>query len=70
MARRPEFPTKAMTWEQLKELKRFQCLLSPHIVRGIYEETLLKCRLRSEIPPPRLMQEVVTLWRVLWSWRR
>jgi len=67
MARRPEFSANALTREQLKELKRSLSLLSPHTVRGKYEETLLKCRLRGESPPPpRLMQELVTLWRVLW----
>jgi hypothetical protein len=71
MARRPEFPANALTREQLKELKRSLSLLSPHTVRGNYEETLLKCRLHGESPPPpRLMQELVTLWRVLWRLRR
>ncbi len=69
MARRPEFPTKAMMPEHLKESKSSQSLLSLHIVRGNYEETLLKCRLRGETPPPpRLMQELATLGRVLWGW--
>jgi hypothetical protein len=71
MARRPEFPAKAMTPEELKELKRSLSLLSPHTVRGNYEDTLLECHLRGESPPPpRIMQELVTLWKVLWKWRR
>lgn len=69
MARRPEFPANVMTREQLKQFRRTLSMLSPHMVRGNYEETLQKCRLKGEmLPSPRVMQELVTLWKVLWSW--
>jgi hypothetical protein len=71
MARRPEFPANVMTREQLKELKRSLSMLSPHNVRDNYQKLLEQCRLRGENPPsPRIMQELVTLWKVLWNWRR
>jgi hypothetical protein len=72
MARRPEFPAIVMTAEELKQLKRSLSMLSPHTVRDNYQELLEKCRLREGSPPPtpRMMQELVTLWRVLWGWRK
>jgi hypothetical protein len=43
--------------------------LSPHMVRDNYQKMLKKCRLREgELPTPRMMQELVTLWKVLWIW--
>jgi hypothetical protein len=75
MARRPEFPAKAMTREELRQLKRSLSLLSPHTVRDNYTELLASCRLRDGTPPPpRTMQRLVTLWKILWrrrgKWRR
>ena len=70
MARRPEFPAGAMTPEQLRELRRSLLMLSPHSVRANYEEALSRCVLRNGSPPPPWMiQELVTLWKVLWKWR-
>jgi hypothetical protein len=60
-----------MTREQLKELKRSLSMLSPHSVRDNYQKLLEQCRSRAGAPPaPRVMQELVTLWRVLRNWRR
>jgi len=70
MARRPELPAKAMTREELKELRRSLSLLSPHTVRDNYTELLASCRLRDGTPPlPRTMQRLVTLWKILWRSR-
>jgi hypothetical protein len=36
-----------------------------------YQKMLERCRLREEaLPTPRTMQELVTLWKVLWTWPR
>jgi hypothetical protein len=71
MARRPEFPASVMTAEELKQLKRSLAMLSPYMVRDNYQKLLEKCRLREgALPTPRMMQELVTLWKVLWSWRK
>jgi hypothetical protein len=70
MARRPGFLAKAMTREELKEQKRSLSLLSPHTVRDNYCELLASCQLRDgTAPPPRTMQRLVTLWKILWRWR-
>jgi hypothetical protein len=71
MARRPEFPAIVMTAEELKQLKRSLSMLSPYMVRDNYQNLLEKCRLREgALPTPRMMQELVTLWKVLWTWRK
>jgi hypothetical protein len=70
MARRPEFPASVMTREQLKELRQALSMLSPYTVRDNYQKLLEKCRLREGAPPTPRVQELVTLWRVLWRWRK
>ena len=71
MARRPEFPANVMTREQLKELKRSFSMLSAPTVQDNYEKLLERCWLRAGMPPPPcMMQELVTLWKVLWRWRK
>ena len=71
MAQRPEFPAIVMTAEELKELKRSLSMLSPYMVRDNYQKLLENCRLREgALPTPRMMQELVTLWKVLWTWRK
>jgi hypothetical protein len=60
-----------MTIEQLKQLKRSLSILSPFMVRDNYQKLLGRCRLREgTLPTPRMMQELVTLWKVLWTWRK
>jgi hypothetical protein len=71
MAQRPEFPAHVMTREQLRELKCSLSMLSPDTVRDNYQKTLEKCRLREgALATPRMLQELVTLWKVLWRWRK
>jgi hypothetical protein len=60
-----------MMREELNQLKRSLLMLSPHGVQDNYQKTLENCRLREGAPPPpRMMQELVTLWRILWRWRK
>jgi hypothetical protein len=69
MARRPDFPASVMTREELNRLKRPVSMLSPHTVRHNYRKLLERCRsLQDTLPTPRMMQELVTLWKVLWRW--
>ena len=70
MARRPQrLPNDAMTATQLKELERSLSLLSPMIVKEKYKGLADRCRF-LELPTPRLMQEFVATWKVLWKWRQ
>jgi hypothetical protein len=68
MARRPEFLANGMTREQLRELKRSLSMLNPHAVRDDYQKMLGRCRLlQGTLPTPRMMQYLVTPWKVLWK---
>jgi hypothetical protein len=70
MARRPSFkPNDAMTEEQLRELRRSLQLLSPHMVKEKYKTVMDRCRF-YDLATPKMMQELVTLWKVLWKWRK
>jgi hypothetical protein len=69
MARRREFPGPAMTEKELKDFRNKIALLAPSIVENEYRSVLEKVRMRP-LPPPRPVQELVSLWRQLWRWRR
>jgi hypothetical protein len=62
-------PNDAMTEAQLRELRRSLSLLSPQIVRGKYKVAVDRCRF-YDLATPRMMQELVTLWKILWQWRK
>jgi hypothetical protein len=40
-----------------------------HIVKGKYRQAADRCRF-LDLPTPRVMQEPVTTWKVLWRWRK
>ncbi len=75
MARRPDFTPKdtstrnCMTLEELQTFRRNLLMLSPYSVKQKFREAADKCRF-LELPPPRVMQELITIWRVLWQWRK
>jgi hypothetical protein len=62
-------PNDAMTEAQLRELRRSLSLLSPQIVREKYKVVMDRCRF-YDLATPRMMQELVTLWKILWQWRK
>ena len=43
-------------------------MLSPHIVRDRYLQILDRCRF-MELATPRMMQELVAHWKLLWKWK-
>jgi hypothetical protein len=70
MARRPSnLRNDMLSAKQLHEFHRSLLLLSPEIVRDRYIKIVDRCRF-MELATPRMMQELVTIWRVLWKWRR
>jgi len=70
MAKRPNpLPNDALTRQQLQQLERNLSLLSPHTVKERYRLLADRCRL-LDLPSPRVMQELVTVWKVLWRWRK
>ncbi len=70
MARRPtSIPNDALSRELLKQLERNLSLLSPSIVKDKYRQAADRCRF-LDLPTPRVIQELVTTWKVLWRWRK
>jgi hypothetical protein len=70
MAKRPtSIPNDALTRDQLKQLERNLSLLSSHIVKEKYRQAADRCRF-LDLPTPRVIQELVTTWKVLWRWRK
>jgi hypothetical protein len=70
MPKRPtSIPNDALTREQLKQLERNLSLLSPYLVKEKYRQAADRCRF-LDLPTPRVVQELVTTWKVLWRWRK
>ena len=70
MAKRPtSIPNDALTRDELKQLERNLSLLSPYMVKEKYRRAADRCRF-LDLPTPRVVQELVTTWRVLWRWRK
>jgi hypothetical protein len=69
MARRPKpLPNDQMSRADLEKLSRSLAMLSPHIVRDRYLQILDRCRF-MELATPRMMQELVAHWKLLWKWK-
>jgi len=60
---------EAMTEDEVRELRRSLSLLSPHMVKERYKIVMDRCRF-YDLATPRMMQELVTLWKTLWRWRK
>jgi hypothetical protein len=56
----PDFLTR----EELRKLARELSILSPYHVREFYRKAWDRCRPEKGIPMPRLIQELVTGWKV------
>ncbi len=70
MAKRPtSIPNDALTRDQLKQLERNLSFLSPYLVKEKYRQAADRCRF-LDLPTPRVIQELVTTWKVLWRWRK
>ena len=70
MPKRPaSIPNDALTRVQLKQLERNLSLLSPYAVKEKYRQAADRCRF-LDLPTPRVVQELVTTWKVLWRWRK
>ena len=74
MAKRPTYPpansaNDILSRDQLNELQRSLSLLSPDAVRAKYRQLADRCRF-LDLPTPRVIQEFVATWKVLWRWRK
>jgi hypothetical protein len=70
MTPRPlKIPNDAMTKEQLEDLERGLAHLPPDMVRERFKSAADRCRF-LELPSPRVVQELVAAWKILWRWRK
>jgi hypothetical protein len=70
MTRRPaNLPSEVMSKKEIESLRRSLSMLSPYVVKEKYKTAIDRCRF-MELATPRMMQELVTLWKVLWKWRK
>ena len=72
MADRPdpsEFD-RPLSPDELRELHRRMCMLSPYHVAHTYREAYARCRMEGDVPPKATaLQELVTAWKILWKRR-
>ena len=57
------------TGRAVEELERNLSLLSPYTVKDKYKQLADRIRF-LDLPTPRVIQELVTTWKVLWRWRK
>ena len=55
--------------KNLAELRYNLAHLALPAVREFYEQAYKGCRLIDELPSPKKIQTLVTIWKVLWKWR-
>jgi len=71
MARRPNHPpTETLAPAELVRLRQSLEQMSEHELAAFYRATHNACRYVVRVPPPRMVQELVQSWRVLWNRRR
>jgi hypothetical protein len=71
MAKQPITRGDVLSKDALREVRRRLALLSVQHVQDFYRRALDDCHLQSGRPPsPRVIQEFVQAWRLLWRWRR
>jgi hypothetical protein len=61
----PDFLSKAELRKLFSELAR----LSPYHVREFYRKAWDRCRTDNGVPRPRLIQELVTAWKIPRKWK-
>lgn len=70
MARRPDYQKQdeVLNREQIQDLRRSLSLLSPSSVLDFYRTVHKDCAPERK-PSPRVMQQLVTAWKVLRRWK-
>ena len=71
MENRLERTSPPYTKAELEDIERQYSLLSRDRVEFYYWEKHDEATMiRERVPPPRVIQELVALWKLLWRWRR
>jgi hypothetical protein len=62
---------KPLTKEDLAKRRRALAMLSEHSVRDAYQLAWEQCKMQGDsLPRGSAIQELVTVWKQLWGWRR
>jgi hypothetical protein len=62
---------RPLTRAELAEREHRLSLLSPHHVAAAYRQAHEACRMHGDrLPDASAFQELVTVWKLLWKWRR
>ena len=70
MARRPDNPsTEQLTKAELEEVRRRLEAMPLWELENLYKATHNACRYAVRLPSPRLIQELVQAWKLLWKQR-
>ena len=73
MAYRPDpaEQERPLTREEIAERRRKLSMLSEYSVRDAYRQAYERCKMNGDsLPRASAIQELVTVWKQLWDWRR
>jgi hypothetical protein len=59
-----------MSVEDLKKYRRGLVMLSESHVEAKFRQMLADCLSRPGLPEPYKMQQMLTTWKVLWTWQQ
>ena len=63
-------PDTPLTKGDLAKRRRALAMLSEHSVRDAYRLAWEQCKMNGDSLPGAAIQELVTVWKQLWEWRR
>ena len=67
----PAEADRPLTKEEIAEHRRKLSMLSEYSVRDAYREAWERCKMNGDsLPRATAIQELVTVWKQLWEWRR
>jgi hypothetical protein len=61
-------PANAMTKEEVDKLRHGLALLAPSSMEAEYRTSLGQL-VSTDLPTPRMIQEFVTIWKLLWRYK-
>jgi len=69
MARRPD-PDIPMTRDELVDLHKQFRTMSESAIQSFYHAAYRRCQFVNRVPTARSIQELVTVWKYMRSWKR
>jgi len=70
MARRRDLPSsEQLTKAELEDVRRRLAAMPLYELENFYRATHNACRYAIRLPSPRMVQELVQAWKLLWKYR-